>query len=61
MSPLNKSLLTVAIAMALALAAWGIQTAQDSRSSRFVRGCLWAVAVGIAALLILLTAHFAHV
>lgn len=60
MSPLNKSLLTLFVIMLLALAAWGIQTAQDSRASLFVRACLWTIALGIIVILVALTAHFAH-
>jgi hypothetical protein len=59
-SPLNKSLLTIFVIMLLALAAWGIQTAQDSQASRFVRGCLWTIALGIIVILVALTTHFAH-
>lgn len=58
MSPLSKNVLTVVVAMLLGLAAWGIQTAQDNRTSAFVRGCLWSIAVGMIVLLLALTAHF---
>lgn len=55
-----KNLLAAAIVATILLVAWGIETLRDSRPGLFARLCLWAVVVGIVALVLALTVHFAH-
>lgn len=58
---MKKSLLTLACVAAYALACWAVESWRDARPSR-APGSGWLVLIGtgIAALVLLLTLHFAQ-
>lgn len=60
MSGHNKLALTVFLVMAIAAIAWAVETVRDRRADIFARGWLVLISMGLALLLLALTAHFAH-
>lgn len=60
MSGHNKLVLTVFLVMGIVAIAWAVETVRDRRADIFARGWLSVIGMGLALLLLALTAHFAH-
>ena len=60
MSQIAKHLLAAGIVRAVLIVAWAGQPLHDSRPALFMRVCVAAVAIGLIALVLVLTLHFAH-
>jgi hypothetical protein len=60
MSQTFKFILSATIVIAILLVAWAIETLRDFKPALFSRLCLWAVGIGIVALVLLLALRLSH-